>query len=171
MPPSPIALIHSPSGEDDIIERALLRLLFPRTALVKEQVETAYKKKMRREKAPIGRRPHRADWIPQPARIFVHEILSAHTLSICWSDSQTGHYAEQIWRQGLARNDGYCALSGRPIVEGDEVFRPRRSAMCVPANWNRMILASQIAMKAEPCPDSISFLHGVPRKRMSRMSG
>jgi len=148
MQPSTTALTHSPSVEDDIFERALLRLLFPATLLATEPVETAYKKKMRRERVPIVRRMHRVDWIPQPARISVHEILSAHTLSICWSDSQTGHYAEQIWRLGLARNDGYCALSGRPIVEGDEVFRPRRSAICVPANWNRMILASQIAMEA-----------------------
>ncbi|WP_338941276.1 DUF3331 domain-containing protein [Paraburkholderia sp. 22B1P] len=131
---STIALTHSPSGEDDIIERALLRLLLPGVVLATEPVETTFKKKMRRERVPMVRRMHRAEWIPQPARISVHEILSAHTLSRCWSDSQTGHYAEQIWRLGLARNDGFCALSGRPIVEGDEVFRPRRSMMCVPAN-------------------------------------
>ncbi|MFP3605972.1 DUF3331 domain-containing protein [Paraburkholderia sp. SIMBA_053] len=104
---------------------------------------------MRRERVPSVRRAHRANWLPQPARIFVHEVLSAHTVSVCWSDSQSGHYAEQVWRLGLARNDGYCALSGLPIMEGDEVFRPRRSTTCVPANWNRMILASEVASEAE----------------------
>jgi hypothetical protein len=38
----------------------------------------------------------------------------------------------------------FCALSGRAIVRGDEVFRPRRSMTLVPANWRRMILASDV---------------------------
>ncbi|MEM5341159.1 DUF3331 domain-containing protein [Paraburkholderia azotifigens] len=131
--------------DDNMIERALLRLLSPGEVLLNQPVETTYKKKMRREKARAVRRTHEAEWIALPARIVVHEVLSAHTLSICWSDSQTGNYAEQVWRLGLARDDGLCALSGRPIVEGDDVFRPRRSVMCVPANWSRMILASAVS--------------------------
>ncbi|MHB9841682.1 DUF3331 domain-containing protein [Paraburkholderia terrae] len=149
MQPSTIALTRSSTTEDNIIERVLLRLLLPETVPATEPIETAYKKKKRRKALPVVRPVHRADWTPRPARLLVHEILTSHTLSICWSDSQTGHYAEQVWRLGLARNDGYCALSGRPIVEGDEVFRPRRSAVYVPANWNRMILASQIKLEAE----------------------
>ena len=143
MQTSTTAPIHSPS-DDDIIERALLRLLCPRNAPLIQSVETSYAKKMRRGKGQVAQRTHEAEWIPQPARILVHEVLSAHTLSICWSDSQTGHYAEQVWRLGLARNDGFCALSGQPILQGDDVFRPRRSVMCVPANWSRMILASAV---------------------------
>jgi hypothetical protein len=145
MQTSTTALTHPLSNDDDIIERALLRLLYPGKVLLKQPVETSYKKKMRREKGRTVRGTHEAEWIALPARIVVHEVLSAHTLSICWSDSQTGHYAEQVWRLGLARNDGFCALSGRPIVEGDDVFRPRRSVMCVPANWSRMILASAVS--------------------------
>ncbi|WP_109476081.1 DUF3331 domain-containing protein [Paraburkholderia sp. C35] len=137
------------SNDDDIVERALLRLLFPGKLQALPPVETSYSKKMRRASVAAGQKNHDAEWIPLPARIFVHEILSAHTVSVSWSDSQTGHYAEQIWRLGLARNDGYCALSGLPIVEGNDVFRPRRSATGVPANWSRMILASAVPIERQ----------------------
>jgi hypothetical protein len=131
-------------SDDNMIERALLRLLCPVVPVSVRCVETAYKKKFRRQKRPVVK-THTPQRLPQPARIFVHEILSAHTVSICWSDSQSGYYAEQIWRLGFARNDGFCALTGRPIAEGDDVFRPRRSVACVPANWDRMILASSVS--------------------------
>ena len=133
-------------NDEDIVERALLRLLCPAQGHAIDQPDSAYRKKIRRHKTLAAIRTHQAEWIPQPARIFVHEVLTAHTLSVCWSDSQTGFYAEQIWRLGLARHDGYCALSGRPIGQGDEVYRPLRSATCVPANWNRMILATAVSL-------------------------
>ena len=152
--------IYPSSDDGDIVERALVRLLFPVTMLASSPVETSFRKKMRRAQVVVGRRTHEAEWIPLPARILVREILSAHTLSVSWSDSQTGHYAEQVWRLGLARSDGFCALSGRPIVEGDDVFRPRRSVTYVPANWSRMILASAVpderqfpALNASQCED------------------
>jgi len=141
-----VPVTHSLTGDDDIVERALLRLLCPASALPTQQVETSFKKKFRRHKGATAPRTDEAERVPRPARIFVQEVLSAHTLSICWSDAQTGHYAEQVWRLGLARDGGFCALSGRPIVQGDDVFRPRRSVVCVPANWNRMILASAVSM-------------------------
>lgn len=133
-----------------MVERALLRLLFPEAVLSTQPVETSYKKKMRKQKGSAARTKLEAEWIPQPARVFVHEVLTDHTLSIYWSDPQTGHYAEQIWRAGLARVGGFCVLSGRVIVQGDQVFRPRRSVMCVPANWDRMILASVVEV-GHPC--------------------
>ncbi|SKC81277.1 protein of unknown function [Burkholderia sp. CF099] len=134
----------SPSKDGQIVERALISLLRPTPLHLTPPLETAFKEKMRRERVCIVRKDHEAEWIPLPARIVVQEILSGHTLSICWSDSQTGHYADQVWRLGLAREDGFCALSGRPIGRGDEVFRPRRSMTFVPANWRRMILASDV---------------------------
>ena len=140
----PTSIAASPSGDGQIIERALLSMLSPTPLFPTPRVESSFKEKMRRERLSASQKNHRAEWIPLPARIVVQEILSAHTLSIYWSDSQTGHYAEQIWRLGLARDDGFCALSGRPIVRGDEVFRPRRSMTLVPANWRRMILASDV---------------------------
>ncbi|MEI6001533.1 DUF3331 domain-containing protein [Paraburkholderia bengalensis] len=145
---TPTPFTH-PSNDDDIVERALLRLLSPGEMQVLPAIETSFSKKMRRASVRVERKCHEAKWIPLPARILIHEILSAHTVSVSWSDSQTGHYAEQIWRLGLARNDGFCVLSGLPIAEGDDVFRPRRSATGVPANWSRMILASAVPMKPQ----------------------
>ncbi|WP_241025052.1 DUF3331 domain-containing protein [Burkholderia sp. Ac-20384] len=97
----------------------------------------------------MTRRVHEAEWIPQPVRVVLREVRSTHTVSICWSDSQTGHYDEQIWRLGFARNDGLCVISGQRIVAGDKVWSPRRSAASAPANWNRMILASEISLKRD----------------------
>ncbi|WP_429563219.1 DUF3331 domain-containing protein [Paraburkholderia sp. MM6662-R1] len=74
----------------------------------------------------------------------VLERLSSKSLSVSWSDPCTGRYADQIWRFGLAQVDSFCALTGRPIRRGDPVFRPRLSSTRLPANHNRMILASAI---------------------------
>ncbi|WP_245254317.1 DUF3331 domain-containing protein [Paraburkholderia sp. LEh10] len=77
-----------------------------------------------------------------PARISIIERLSSVTLSICWSDSTTGYFGEQVWRIGLAHGRSFCALSGMPIKIGDSVFRPWVSETRAPANSHRMILAS-----------------------------
>lgn len=144
MPSSPTV---SPLNDDQIIERALINLLRPAPLLSTLPLEPTVKKQMRRARLPAARADHWAEWTPPPARIVVQEMLSADTLSIYWSDSQTGHYAEQIWRLGLAREDGFCALSSLPIWTGDDVFSPRRSMTFVPANWRRMILASDVIAK------------------------
>jgi hypothetical protein len=128
-------------NDDSMIERTLVRLLCPGDGISAQHRESSLKK-MRRNKRSCSDRTHTAERLAQPSRIFVHEVLSSRTLSVYWSDSQTGHYAEQIWRVGLARHDSFCALSGKPIHSGDEVFRPRRSVVLTPANWDRMILAS-----------------------------
>ena len=143
----PSSTTVSPPNDDEIIERALIMLLRPTPLLSTLPLERTAKKQMRRARLPAPRADHWAEWTPPPARIVVQEVLSANTLSIYWSDSQTGHYAEQIWRLGLAREDGFCALSGRPIRPGDDVFSPRRSMTFVPANWRRMILASDVIAK------------------------
>jgi hypothetical protein len=130
------------TGDDDIVERALLRLLRPE--LVKPQAETTLRKRVRRKSGLLTRSHAEAGPSIQPARILILEILSTRTLSVFWSDSQTGHYAEQTWRLGLARTDGLCVISGRPIAAGEEVFRPRRSVTYAPANWNQMILKSVV---------------------------
>ncbi|WP_144138140.1 DUF3331 domain-containing protein [Paraburkholderia sp. BCC1884] len=73
-----------------------------------------------------------------------HGPLSA---VVSWSDSTACCYWEQLWRRGRARKRGFCALTGTPIVAGDEVFRPRLIAP-TPANIDAMILAS--VMEAMP---------------------
>nr|WP_082625054.1 DUF3331 domain-containing protein [Paraburkholderia caribensis] len=81
----------------------------------------------------------------QPERIYILEVRNEHTLTLCWSDSRTGHYAEQVWRIGLAREDSFCALSNLPIARGDRIYRPCKIGQRLPANWERMILASIVA--------------------------
>ncbi|MEI6002300.1 DUF3331 domain-containing protein [Paraburkholderia bengalensis] len=132
------------SSDAEIVERALLQLLRPSNDLHVGHIESSFKKKFRLKKILASPEARRAEWIPPPARIFIHEVLTPHTISVCWSDSQTGHYGDQIWRLGFARTSGFCALSGQPIRAGDDVFRPRRNVVKVPSNWNRMILASVV---------------------------
>ncbi len=125
---------------EDIIERALLRLLAPQPAT---KVAHAKKKKFRHSKTMLR---EEGGGIPEkerlPAKISIIERLSSVTLSICWSDSTTGYFGEQVWRMGLAHGRSFCALSGMPIKIGDSVFRPWVSVTRAPANSHRMILAS-----------------------------
>ena len=131
---------------EDIIERALLCLLTPQPA---PKVVHIKKKKFRPSKTLLCRE---ANETPKrellPARISIIEQLSSVTLSICWSDSTTGHFGEQVWRMGLAHGHSFCALSGMPIKIGDSVFRPWVSETRAPANSHRMILASCVRISS-----------------------
>lgn len=125
---------------EDIIERALLCLLTPEPA---PKATVVKKKKFRRSKALLcqgAKETPKKELLP--ARISIIEQLSSVTLSICWSDSTTGYFGEQVWRMGLAHGQSFCALSGMPIKIGDSVFRPWVSETRAPANSHRMILAS-----------------------------
>jgi hypothetical protein len=125
---------------EGIIERALLCLLAPHPA---PKLKLVKKKKTRLTKTPASQGETEApknDLLP--ARISIIERLSSVTLSICWSDSITGYFGEQIWRMSVARGQSTCALTGMPIKIGDLVFRPWASERRAPANSHRMILAS-----------------------------
>lgn len=126
--------------DDDTVERALLRLLRPKMSAPEVDVEKI--DRVRFKRGLLRGNERAADSSRRPARIFVLERLSTRTLSIFWSDPQSGHYAEQTWRLGLARTNGICVLSGRPISAGEEVFRPRCSVTYIPANSKHMILSS-----------------------------
>ncbi|QCP52809.1 DUF3331 domain-containing protein [Trinickia violacea] len=130
----------------DIIERALLCLLAPQPA---PKVTLVKKKRFRRTKTLLCQG---ANEEPKkellPARISIIERLSSVSLSICWSDSTTGYFGEQVWRMGRAHVQSFCALSGMPIKIGDSVFRPWVSETRALANSHRMILASRVRM---PC--------------------
>jgi hypothetical protein len=84
-------------------------------------------------------------------QVSVIERLTTRTLSVCWSDPRCGKYTDQLWRLGLARDDGLCAFSGMYVRRGDSVFRPSSSVRLCPAAFDRMILASQA-----PSPESMS---------------
>ncbi|WP_248558024.1 DUF3331 domain-containing protein [Paraburkholderia terrae] len=127
-------------AHEDIIERALLCLLAPAPAV---EVALVKKKKLRLTKTLLcegAKQSPKKELLP--ARISIIERLSSVTLSICWSDSTTGYFGEQVWRMGLAHGRSFCALSGMPIRIGDSVFRPWVSETRAPANSHRMILAS-----------------------------
>jgi hypothetical protein len=131
--------------DSETFERALLNLLTPTHRQSIPRLSVALKKKFYRVKSTVEPRRKNTEVPAQPVRICILEIRSGHTLTICWSDSRTGHYAEQVWRLGLAREDAICALSNQLIARGDKVYRPCRVGDRAPANWDRMILASAVS--------------------------
>lgn len=131
--------------EDDIVRRALIALLAPESFASKSAPNTYIRKKKFRRRggaASCASEPFVAE--PVPTHISIVEQLTSQTLSVCWSDPQSGHYADQVWRKGVARRPSYCVLSGKRIYPGDSVFRPRACETYVPANRDRMILAAVV---------------------------
>jgi len=135
-------------SDDDIVVRTLLNVLDPSA----EQLDAcARKKPLPLKRCRIGTRSPMADAshhrASRPARIAVVEWLSPATISVSWSDSCTGRYAEQIWCSGLARVGSVCALTGRAVRRGDRIFRPRIRQMRVPGNRDQVILAEAIGQR------------------------
>ncbi|MEX3786462.1 DUF3331 domain-containing protein [Paraburkholderia sp. BR14374] len=120
--------------EDDIVRRALIALLIP------EARRLQCKKNNYGHKA-IYRRNGR---VATPARVFIVEQPTAQTLTVCWSDPQSGHYTGQLWRKGVARRSSFCVLTGMRIRPGDAVFRPRAGETYAPANRDYMLLAAAV---------------------------
>jgi hypothetical protein len=69
------------------------------------------------------------------------------TVVLDWRDPTKCCYREQLWISARARVAGRCAMSGEPIIPGDEIFRPR-PARPVPRNVSAMILASAVDARA-----------------------
>lgn len=78
---------------------------------------------------------------------------------VSWRDATNCRYGDQVWNATTAREDGVCALSGKPIARGDQVYRPRRSRPAA-LNADCMILASALEaacdlvepLRDENCP-------------------
>lgn len=68
---------------------------------------------------------------------------SSTTATVSWSDPTSGYYGDQVWRSGVARGEGVCAVSGQLICRGDAVYKPRVCRLA-PANAHAMILSSVI---------------------------
>ncbi|RFU49657.1 DUF3331 domain-containing protein [Paraburkholderia sp. DHOC27] len=68
---------------------------------------------------------------------------SALTVTLDWRDSTKCCYREQLWVAGRARVSGRCAMSGAPILPGDDIFRPR-PARPAPRNVSAMVLAAAV---------------------------
>jgi hypothetical protein len=132
--------------EDDLIQRALINLLMPVTAMPASSAPRSIirKKKFRMTRRPPAEAMTTIAAEPPPARIVFLEHQSSKSLIVCWSDACTGHYADQGWGIGLARVDAICVLTGLRIRRGDAVFRPRAYEAYLPSNGSRMILASVI---------------------------
>jgi hypothetical protein len=137
-------------SEDNIVVRTLLNVLDPSA----EQLDACGKKpfvklKKRRVKlrAPVADEHRRM--ATRPANIVVVERLSSCTISVSWSDPCSGRCTEQIWCSGFAHIATVCALTGRMINRGDEVFRPRTREVRVPPNRHQMILAATVWHRAD----------------------
>lgn len=72
------------------------------------------------------------------------ERRSDKTIAVCWADATFGHYREQLWVISIAKKSAICALSGKIIRRGDEVYRPRVTALHIPSNADAMILVASL---------------------------
>ena len=132
-------------NEDDIIRCALIALLAPKSFASGSTANTFIrKKKFRRSDHMATKTLEHVTAEPTAARISIVEQLTSRTLSVYWSDPLSGHYADQVWRKGVARRASFCVLTGMPIHPGDSVFQPRTCETYVPANRDRMLLAAAV---------------------------
>jgi hypothetical protein len=123
--------------EADIVQRALIALLTPESHRQESRPKIENIKELHRPSGAAG----------TPARIYIIEQLTSQTVTVCWSDPQSGHYAEQLWRKGAARRSSFCILTGMRIRPGDAVFRPRAGKSHVPVNRKYMLLAAAVPDK------------------------
>ena len=132
-------------NESDVVRRALIALLSPRSFLPESAASTAIReKRFRRSGRAAGGTFEPVVAKPAPAHVSIVEQLTPQTLSVCWSDAQSGHYADQVWRRCIARRPSVCVLTGMHIRPGDFVFRPRAGRARAPANRDYMILAASV---------------------------
>ena len=89
---------------------------------------------------------------PQPPTftLAVLEHLANSLVVISWHDPTLCNYEEQVWSPALARYSGRCALSGRHIVRGDTVYKPRTRGRVAPLNGDAMILSSELQKQGDP---------------------
>ncbi|CAM2151548.1 DUF3331 domain-containing protein [Pararobbsia alpina] len=105
---------------------------------------------------------------PSTRFVKVLDRPSDRTVTISWRESTLCHYNDQIWRAGIAKHPGTCAVSGMHIERGDHVYRPIPTRP-TPINANAMILSAAIAdqgLDAED--DAIDAEQQSPRKRSAR---
>jgi hypothetical protein len=75
--------------------------------------------------------------------VRVIERQTAQTVTLDWRDPTNCCYREQLWVAARSRVSARCAMSGAPILPGDEIFRPRPTRPA-PRNVGAMILASVV---------------------------
>jgi len=87
---------------------------------------------------------------------------------ISWQDSTRGRLADQRWRRCTAYVEGVCAMSGRQIRRGDDIYRPLRRVSKF-ANLGEMILAATIdgAHEGTPASSSVPASQSAVRRAMN----
>jgi hypothetical protein len=84
------------------------------------------------------------DTHPSARIVHVLDRLSERTVAVSWRDSTSCHYNDQIWRVGIAREPGRCAMTGERIQPGEAIYRPIPT-LPAPVNAQAMILASALS--------------------------
>jgi hypothetical protein len=106
-------------------------------------------------RAPQRKRPYLQPTAPRPSlTVRIVERLTHCTVSIAWYDATACRYDDQIWRLGIAREHGICALTGQKVTAGDGIYRPINTAG-IPLNHGAMILSDVIdhrAIMEDPAP-------------------
>lgn len=80
--------------------------------------------------------------------VVVLERPSPLTAVIAWRDSTSCRYGDQLWRAGIARSKGVCALTGVAIMPGDSIYRP---APFSPRPCNADAMISTPAVRSAVC--------------------
>jgi Domain of unknown function (DUF3331) len=90
---------------------------------------------------PVSRRMHdNGETSCADVAISIIDRPTASTATVIWCDPRSCRYGNQVWRSGIARRSGVCALTGRCIERGDVIYRPR-TCHPSPLNAHAMILA------------------------------
>jgi hypothetical protein len=104
----------------------------------------------RPRRAEKGRRRNNATMRDMPcetpcaAAITLLERLTPRTVALRWC-SASCHYGYQIWVCAKASRSGICAMSGRAIQRGDNIYRPYTRTQVIPVNVDAMIHLSAFA--------------------------
>lgn len=80
--------------------------------------------------------------------VRVLERLPNLTIAVAWRDPTLCNYTNQVWALTEASRGGRCALSGKPVRRGVEIYSPQAGKHDKPLNVNAMILASALPVIA-----------------------
>jgi hypothetical protein len=136
----------SAPAEEDIGQRALLSILAPAAHPIDSVSRPARRNKQRYRFKRDRVRSDAPPVINADARltcVSIVERTSSQTVTVCWSDARMGHFAEQIWCLGRSCVDSFCVLTGKQILYGDKIFRPRIWRGAAP-DEEHMILACAV---------------------------
>jgi hypothetical protein len=77
------------------------------------------------------------------AQVHVIDRPTQSTATVVWRDATHCSYGDQVWHTSRARVAGVCAMSGRAIQPGDEIYKPR-PCRPAPLNVGAMILSAVV---------------------------